>query len=33
MRIVISVLLIVFFIGLASSAIILNYEKDKYDRG
>ena len=33
MSIVISVLLIVFFIGLASSAIILNYEKDKYDRG
>ena len=33
MRIVISLLLVIFFIGLASSAIILNYEKDKYNRG
>ena len=33
MRIVISLLFVVFFIGLGSSAIILNYEKDKYDRG
>lgn len=33
MRIVINLLLVVFFIGLASSAVILNYEKDKYDRG
>lgn len=33
MRIVISLLLVVFFIGLGSSAILLNYEKDKYDGG
>ena len=33
MRIVISLLLVIFFIGFGLSAIILNYEKDKYDRG